>query len=937
MNRNRLVATAVVVAALIAGWWWRRERAPQAPPAASAGSAAPSVEARREQRERAGDVESGRAIVIDDDPPGTLRLEGQVVDADGHGVGGATVVIAANPPRTALTEADGGFAFDGLVGRPYTLIARAAQGAAGPVTARLTEKSDPVVLRLRPAGRLTVTVVGSNHKLLDGATVELRGLDVVRATVAGKPAVFTPVVPGDYQVAAWAAGMAHAFQRIRIGTGDAQVRLTLASGAPVTGRVVDDRGAAIANARVRYAGSDGSQQASAQLDGAVTGADGSFRFAALPAGSFRFVATHPERAPGTSPLVTLDGRTAHDGVVITLAVGAVVRGRVVDAQRHPIAAAQVRIGPAERGRGRQLDGPRQGYSDAQGRFELRGLPRTALSAVALHETGASQVVAVDTTAGDVGEVVLTLDVTGTISGVVVDPQGQPVEGAQVSAGPAFGAGRPPIDPAQLRLRGLPQELTDAAGRFTLTGLLTGSYQISASPARAQGRGRGRARDGITATTGDTNVRLVLEPDGGVRGRVAFSDGTVPELFTVGVQQIQQGFGGGDGAFVLDGLAPSDYELTVRGPSFETQAIAVTVASNATADVGTITVVKGRSIGGTVVADGQAVEGATVYAGRSVFGNGTTSAAPGGGGPGGPGPGGPAVAAFGGATKTTTTDAAGAFSLSGFSDGDLTLVAERDDLGRSRALRLPSVMPGQTELTITLEKFGALSGVLHQSGTPATGVVVTCQSTSTPGAVYTVPAGPDGGYRFDRLAPDTYKVSATLITRRVGMRFYSKQVDVPAGKEVSVDLAVDAGTVSLGVASVARSGTVGMAIAWLATGAITARTASELSLKLAAAGPGASQRVTVRNGEPAQFTEVVPGAYSACITPLPLEVRGFGAIGYFDRHGDTLPTFCASITVAAAPDTQTAQLNVEIPAFIDDSAGSGSGSGLGRGTGSGSGR
>jgi protocatechuate 3,4-dioxygenase beta subunit len=928
MNRNRLVACALVLAAVIGGWWWLHRRTAPDRAATATGSGVPAGSARRERPDRNGDVSAQARVMIDDDPQGSLRLEGQVIDADDHGVAGATVVLAANPPRTATTETDGGFAFDGLIGRPYTLTARAAGGTAGPITARLTEKSGPVVLRLRPAAKLTVTVVGTSGKAIEGATVELRGLDTRRAAVKGKVAVFSPVVPGGYQIAAWADGMAHAFHWIVIGAGDAEARLTLASGAAVRGRVVDDRGTGVAGARVRYSGaSDWSQQASDRLDGAVTASDGSFQFDALPAGSFRFLASHPERAPGTSPLVTLDGKTVRDGVVIELAVGAIVKGHVVDRQHQPVASARVRIGPAGGPRAAQLEAPRQAYSDAQGGFEIKGLPRKALAALALHETGSSQIVAVDATGGDVAELTLTIDVTGTIAGQVVDPQGQPVEGAQVSAGPVFGAGRPPNDPAQFRLRGFPEDATDASGHFQLTGLAPGQYRVSAAPARAGGRGRGRggSRDGVTATTGDSNVKLVLEPDGGVKGTVAFADGSVPDLFSVGVQQNQQSFAGGDGKFVLDGLAPGTYELVVRGPSFQTQAAQVAIEAANTADAGTITVVKGRSIAGIVVADGQPVPDATVYAGRTVFGNGTTSSVQLGA----------MGAGLGGATKTTTTDASGAFSLSGFNDGDLTLVAEQDAIGRSRALRLPTVMPGQTELTISLEKFGALTGTLRQGGAPADRVLVTCQSTSTPGAVYTVAAGADGAYRFDRLAPDTYKVSATLGSPRTGMKFYSKQIDVPAGQVVTVDLSVDAGTVTLAVAITARGG-VGAASAWLASGAITASTASELSLKLAAAGPGASQRVPVRAGEPAQFTSVAPAAYTACVTPFPLEVPARAAPAYFDRHGDLLPTFCKAITVAASPDTQTAEIAVELPPFIPDGPGAGSGAGPGSGTGPGPG-
>lgn len=923
MQRRRLVALGVVIAVVGGGWWWLRGRTPARPAAAAATRTDAQPSSASERPGRSGEIGAPSRILIDDDPRGSQRLEGQVIDADDHGVAGATVVLGSNPPRTVLTEADGSFGFDGLVGRPYTLLARAARGVAGPITARLTERSDPVVLRLRPAAKLTVAVVGSDGKPFDGATVELRGIDAQRATTKAGTAVFAPVVAGPYQIAAWADGMAHSFQRIQIGTADAEARLKLGAGAPVLGKVVDDRGTGIAGARVRYGGaSDWGQQANSQLDGVLTAADGTFRFEALPAGSFRFTASHPERAAGSSSLVTLDGKTPHDGVVITLAIGAVVRGHVVDAEHRPVASARVRIAAAAGDPRRQaLDPPRQAYSDAHGAFVIKGLPRKPLSAVALHETGSSQTVAVDATGGEVAELTLTIDVTGTIAGVVVDPQGQPVEGAQVTALSAFG-GRGLGGAGEWRLRGVPDALSDAAGKFTLTGLAPGEYRLSAGNGRANGRGRG-FRDGVTANTGNTSVRLVLEPDGSIKGRVAFDDGSAPDLFSVGVQQIQQSFTGTGGSFTLDGLAPSSYELVVRGPSFQSRSVQVVIEGSRTTDAGTITVVRGRSIGGIVVADGQPVADATVYAGRLVFGNGTTSAAQTPGGPAfGAGP------AIGGATKTTTTDAGGAFSLSGFGDGDLTIVAEHDAIGRSRALRLPTVMPGQTTLTLTLEKFGALGGTLRQGGKPAEGVVVTCQSTSTPGAIYSVPAGSDGTYRFDRLAPDTYKVSATLGNLIIGTRFYSKQVDVGPGQQVTVDLSVDPGTVTLSLAVTARAGAVGLASAWLASGAITARTASELSLQLAAAGAGASQRVVARSGQPAQFTQVSPGAYSACVTPFPAEVNGLAAIEYAAAHGDVLLAYCKPITVAASPDQQTAEIVVEIPPFIPDPSRPGAGSGSG---------
>jgi protocatechuate 3,4-dioxygenase beta subunit len=908
-----LLGCAVVLVAILAIWNLTNRGGDDAKPAAP--KAAPVDRPKLDRppdKARDGNADVEAPLLIDDDPKGKLRLEGIVVDASNNPVGGAVVTLSSNPPRSKTTEADGGFFFDDLVGRPYTLVARAPGGVAGPVTARLTDKTELVTLHVRPASKLTVTVTGADGKPIDGATVELRGVDDQREVSKRGVATFAAVVPSNYQLAGWAEGLARTHAWVNVGAGETQAKLVLVAGAPVAGKVVDERGAPVAGARVVYSGaSDWSQQGS-DPDAVTTEGDGVFRFAALPAGSFRFVASHDAHAPGTSAIVTLDGAHERTGVTIAMSDGVTVRGRVVDSSKRPLAGARVRVGVQSKGM--LFDPPRQAYSDETGSFEIRGLPKRALVAVAIHESGASQNVTVDAAAGNPGSIELVIDVTGVIAGVVVDPSGQPVEGAQVSAGPDFS--KQGLDMQQWRLRGFPQELTDSSGHFTLTGLAPGSYRVSASQARtARGQGfgpPGGIGNGVVAQTGDKNLKLTLQPEGAVKGTVAFTDGSAPALFTVSLGMTQQSFTGG-GAFQLDGLPPQHYELTVRGPQFQTRAIDVLVESGKTVDVGAIAVAPGRGLGGVVVANGSPVPGASVYAGRIVFGNGTSSNAQ--------------FGPMGQSTKNTTTGDDGTFSLSGFSDGDLAIVAEHPTLGRSKALRLPTDMPGQTELTLELQPFGALSGVLRQGGKPVEGVFVSCQSTTTPGALYSVASGPDGSYRFDRLAPDTYKVSATLGMPMVGMKFYSKQIDVPSGKEVTIDLVVDPGTIALDVTAVPKTGTLGVANAWLATGTVTASTATELSLKIAALGASHTQWVVIRNGEPAHFTEVVPGSYSACIVPFPAEVRGMGAMGYQERHGDKLPAFCQPVAVGASPDSQAANVAVVIPPFIPD-PGQGSGSGSG---------
>src|SRR5207302_8205244 len=101
---------------------------------------------------------------------------------------------------------------DHLVGRQYTVAARAPGGIAGPVTARLTDKTETIVLRLRAGAKVTVRVAGTDGKPIDGATVELRGQDAQMQTTAGGAAIFAPVVPGGYEVVAWAPGTAKVYQ-----------------------------------------------------------------------------------------------------------------------------------------------------------------------------------------------------------------------------------------------------------------------------------------------------------------------------------------------------------------------------------------------------------------------------------------------------------------------------------------------------------------------------------------------------------------------------------------------------------------------------------------------------------------------------------------------------------------------------------------------------
>ncbi|HVV87221.1 MAG TPA: carboxypeptidase regulatory-like domain-containing protein [Kofleriaceae bacterium] len=929
MKSRLLVVAGIAIAAALALWLLvlrgHGHRAKPTRGPVAAGPAAGGFPGARPEGPDRGRAGGPPAPLVDDDPAGSQRLEGLVLTAAEQPVAGAIVSLSSNPPRTTTTETDGSFSFDGLVGRPYTLVARAPAGVAGPITAKAGGKTSLIVLHLRAAGAVTVDVVDGKNKPVANATVELRGLDRQSATTAADGiARFAPVVPGPYDVAARAAGYAPSFAFRPVPTGEVELTVVLRPGAAVSGKVVDADGKPVEGARVLYVGaSDWGVRPDDRLDGALTAADGTWRFDAIGAGSYRFVARHPAHAPGTSPLVSLDGVTPKGDIVVTLAAGATVRGKVVDTSQQPVASAQVRLGAATRGM--IAEPPRQVTSADDGTFVVEGLPRAQLSAVAISESAASKTVPVDTSAGDVNGVVLTVDVTGVIAGIVVDRAGEPQDGVQVTAAPDFRSGN--VDLGQLRLRGFIQDLTDSGGRFELVGLAEGSYLVRATRT-AQGPGRAIFGDGgESAKTGTRDLRIVLPADGGVKGKVAFADGTAPVAFSVSVGFGQDQSGGKDGAFELDGLEPHGYRIAVQGLDFDDKTVDATVEEGKVTDLGTITVVKGRRIAGRVTYQGAPVPNATVWAGSQIMGTGSSSTsqfnAPGITPP-----------------RTATTGDDGTFSIGGLGPSPVAVVAEQDDLGRSPARRVVRGAADEQSLELVLAPFGSLAGTVHDPGGDRH--LVTVQSTTTPNAAYTVMSGADGAYRLDKLAPDTYKASAMLGMPfgRGGMQLVSQIVTVVSGAEAHADLEIDKGPLAVTVIAVVAGGTAGQGsgsgtasgsggpgsggpgsggnvirgAAWLVPGTITARTADQLSM--ASAGTGGRSGLNFLIGGRADFADLQPGTYTACVGILPREVPQGLAAGqeYFRRHSDTLPVSCVPASLPAAPTEQTISIPTEIPPY-----------------------
>src|SRR5215831_11200624 len=106
MTRKVVVAALVVVVIAVALWLMLRGRGHSPAPDTterprSAAVAPPQAPAKQLA---AGPRGPATRWVLDADAEGPLRLEGQVVDGDGHGVGGAAVWLSSVPQRTTRSE-----------------------------------------------------------------------------------------------------------------------------------------------------------------------------------------------------------------------------------------------------------------------------------------------------------------------------------------------------------------------------------------------------------------------------------------------------------------------------------------------------------------------------------------------------------------------------------------------------------------------------------------------------------------------------------------------------------------------------------------------------------------------------------------------------------------------------------------------------------------
>jgi Carboxypeptidase regulatory-like domain len=566
---------------------------------------------------------------------GEIRaIVGRVTRA-GQPVPGARVLLGGESvadPRSSDTDGEGRFAFGGLGPGSYALRAEAGGWVAPVLTDvvvdRALSQTRKVDLPLAPGTFASGRVVGEDGQAVVRAAVQI---DLVPATGLW-PEVLTdatgnwhsaPLGPGSYRVRAHLVGfVARRTVTVQIARGDAArppapMLLELVRTGEISGRVVDDRGGALAGATVhdRLAETEElgviwsrlppAAEAAALPNGAVfpsasvgpgisrraiTDASGKFLLGGVPPGRLRLEVLNPASVPlRTDPMTLAPGARLEVG---TLHVrGAIqVAGRVLDSDGQPLGG--VRIAAARLSSPADASAGLYAVTGSDGSFSL------PLSAGEHHLTAAvngrpdiEATVRVPESGAPPAPLVLRFSKPSqlTVEGVVRDTEKRPLARARISARAL--ADTPTPGGALNAGSNLFTTTADAGGSFRLTGLPPGRLSL------------GIEHDGYAphqqivdpgALSAGTPISVEVPVPGGIDGEVheRITGAPVP-----GFQIDAHGPDGGRARFPdvgksrrhtlgplrfsLRRLAPGHWTLRVRAPGYAPVDHAVEVASAST--------------------------------------------------------------------------------------------------------------------------------------------------------------------------------------------------------------------------------------------------------------------------------------------------------------------------------------------------------------------
>lgn len=285
-------------------------------------------------------------------------------------------------------------------------------------------------------------LVGEHVPGIGGSDAPPPGLDQRETGTDDQGRFVVEDLPPGQRVTVWARGSGYLPSTVRgvEPPTEAPLEIRLQRGVRLFGRVVDPEGSPVLRAWVRASARIESDRGRQHhwLQSRTTAEDGRFEFDAVPRAELSVRVTARRWAPRDLPGFSTASGEDVGPIEIRLEAGAVVQGRVLDPTGAPVAGADV-SGAYWTAEDRWAHGL-QSRSGPGGAFELVGVPPGRVRLSASHgEREAEEEIEL----GPGGAVVdLLLEPASGLRGRVVDPEGRPVENAEVVIWPVGGRGGP---------------------------------------------------------------------------------------------------------------------------------------------------------------------------------------------------------------------------------------------------------------------------------------------------------------------------------------------------------------------------------------------------------------------------------------------------------------------------------------------------------------
>ncbi len=471
-----------------------------------------------------------------------------------------------------VKDASGAFRVDGLAAGVYKVEVKSAGVAPGRVHDVQVVAAEETEVEVTCPEGLTlrgVVVAKSDGRLLAGASVSIRdggmfgGMDVdfdmgedsglsddesrqateaiqamsggAAASVTGPDGAFVlkGLEEGKVSIRATAKEFApQTVKNVQVPAA-AELRIELAEGGVVTGRVTDVAGQPLKDQMVML------QKLPMVMRMTRTAADGTYRVGGLVTGTYLFyVMDNPMGMMGGGGGLNLKSESirVEEGKTVVKdhrkGEGIKVTGRVTRAGK-PVASTMVMLMPgsdnssnpmaAMLGGGGGAGGFAMGSTDADGKYEITGVNPGRYTLTVQSGMGGG-------TAGSEpvevpkGSTVVTRDVVlpvNLVRGIVLSAAGEPVSGAQVLVTVPGTDLTKFADLGEIMQAMGGQGFTDDEGRFTVDDLKPGTYSV-----RASAKGYGTVQvENVVASADPAEVRVVLEGNHPLNVRVVAADGS----------------------------------------------------------------------------------------------------------------------------------------------------------------------------------------------------------------------------------------------------------------------------------------------------------------------------------------------------------------------------------------------------------------------------